>query len=44
MMQYSFEWDPAKEQANIVNHKIDFRIAARVFADPLLIEFEDERD
>ena len=38
-----FEWDKIKEQRNIIKHQLDFRTASRVFLDPFLIEFEDER-
>ncbi|MEZ4679699.1 MAG: BrnT family toxin [Caldilineaceae bacterium] len=38
-----FEWDLAKEQQNIIKHRLDFRTASRVFLDPLLIELEDDR-
>jgi len=38
-----FEWDAAKEEQNISKHKLDFRTASRVFLDPLLLEFEDDR-
>jgi uncharacterized DUF497 family protein len=37
-----FEWDEAKERANLAKHGIDFRTAAKVFIDPLMLEFEDE--
>lgn len=36
-----FEWDRAKDLANRKKHGVDFRTAARVFADPYVIEFED---
>lgn len=38
-----FEWDAVKERSNIAKHGLDFRTAARVFLDPFLVEFEDER-
>ena len=38
-----FEWDKIKEERNIIKHQLDFRTASRVFLDPFLIEFEDER-
>ena len=38
-----FEWDQFKEQSNIAKHRLDFRTASRVFLDPFLIEFEDDR-
>lgn len=33
-----FEWDEAKQQANIEKHKIDFVTATQVFGDPKRIE------
>ena len=39
-----FAWHDDKERANIAKHGLDFRIAARVFLDPLLLEFEDIGD
>ena len=39
-----FEWDSAKERSNRAKHGLDFRTAARVFLDPLLLEFEDDRE
>ena len=36
-----FEWDAAKERANLKKHGIDFRTAATVFLDPYVIEFDD---
>lgn len=38
-----FEWDADKEQRNIAKHRLDFRTASRIFLDPLLLEFEDDR-
>ena len=38
-----FEWDGKKEHSNIAKHGLDFQTAARVFSDPFLLEFEDER-
>jgi uncharacterized protein len=37
----NFEWDSAKELANRKKHGIDFRMAAKVFLDPYVIEFDD---
>lgn len=37
-----FEWDPAKDEKNIINHKISFNTAKFVFNDPYRIEFFDE--
>jgi uncharacterized DUF497 family protein len=38
-----FEWDALKEQSNITKHGLDFRTAARIFLDRLMIEFEAAR-
>lgn len=39
---YEFEWDPAKAQANINKHGLDFERAATVFLDPLALTIQDE--
>ena len=36
-----FEWDAAKEHANLKKHGLNFRTAAKVFLDPHVIEFDD---
>ena len=36
-----FEWDSAKERANRKKHGVGFRMAAKVFLDPYVIEFDD---
>lgn len=41
--RFMFEWDQAKEQSTIAKHRLDFRTASRVFLDPFLLEFEDDR-
>lgn len=41
MMQYDFEWDPAKAQENLRKHGVRFREAAAVFRDPLAITLFD---
>ena len=41
-MRYNFDWDPAKEKANIGKHKISFRRAANVFRDPNQVSVYDE--
>lgn len=41
-MQYRFDWDPAKEKANIQKHKMSFRRAATVFRDPHQLSIYDE--
>ncbi len=38
-----FEWDEAKNEANIRNHKIDFADVSPVFDGPMLLEL-DERE
>ena len=38
-----FEWDEFKERSNIRKHRLDFRTASRIFLDPFLIEYEDDR-
>ena len=40
-MQYNFDWDQAKEQANISKHKVGFRKAATVFRDPNQLSIYD---
>ena len=37
-----FEWDEAKNQANIRKHGIDLRDAAYVFSDPYALNIPDE--
>jgi uncharacterized DUF497 family protein len=45
MQSDEFEWDDAKAEANLRKHKLSFRIASRVFDDPLvLIEQDDSED
>lgn len=39
---YEFEWDPAKAQANLVKHGVDFEGAASVFLDPLAVTIPNE--
>jgi len=39
---WSFEWDTAKNVANIAKHGIDFEIAIRIFEGPVL-ECRNER-
>lgn len=39
-----FEWDEQKERGNIAKHRLNFHIASRVFLDPFVIDFEDDRD
>jgi len=42
-MSVIFEWDIRKELQNISRHKVAFREAMEVFADPKVIHLEDER-
>ncbi len=37
-----FEWDEAKNQANIRKHGVDFREAAYVFSDPHALSIPDD--
>jgi uncharacterized DUF497 family protein len=39
-----FEWDAGKDRLNRAKHGIDFRTAARVFADPDRMLIEDRID
>ena len=41
-MRYRFEWDPAKERANISKHDVSFRKATTVFRDPNQLSIYDE--
>jgi len=41
MMKASFEWDPAKDLANLVKHGISFSEAQYAFDDPRRIIAED---
>ncbi|MBW4532685.1 MAG: BrnT family toxin [Pleurocapsa minor HA4230-MV1] len=38
-----FEWDENKNRNNIIKHGIDFQEAKRVFEDPDLLTYEDNR-
>ncbi len=37
----TFEWDPAKSEANLKKHGISFHEASTVFGDPLALTFND---
>ena len=39
-----FEWDEAKDRANVAKHGIDFETARRIFDDPLLTRPDLRRD
>jgi uncharacterized protein len=39
-----FEWDEAKNQANIRNHGIDFSGAQEIFRWPMMVALDDRRD
>jgi len=41
-LRYRFEWDPAKDKANIRKHKVSFRRAATIFRDPNQLSVYDE--
>lgn len=38
----SYEWDPAKAQANRAKHRVDFADAVGVFEDPRAMTLRDE--
>jgi uncharacterized DUF497 family protein len=38
-----FVWDPQKERANRIRHRIDFRTASQVFLDPYRVIAHDEK-
>ena len=38
-----FEWDESKNLTNVSKHGIDFEQAKKVFQDPNLLTFEDDR-
>lgn len=40
-MELVFEWDPQKDQANQLKHRVDFAEATSVFSDPLARIFAD---
>lgn len=40
-MEYRFEWDPAKEKANVRKHGVAFRRAASIFRDPNQLSIYD---
>jgi hypothetical protein len=41
-LNYTFDWNPVKEQQNIRKHQVSFRQAATVFRDPKQISIYDE--
>jgi uncharacterized DUF497 family protein len=41
MQSDEFEWDDAKAEANARKHKLSFRVASRVFDDPLVLVEQD---
>jgi uncharacterized DUF497 family protein len=40
----AFEWDPAKREANLRKHGIDFARAVRIFEAPVLERQDQRRD
>ena len=40
----TFEWDPAKREANLLKHGIDFPRAVRIFEAPVLERQDGRRD
>ena len=43
-MPQGFEWDPAKNTANVAKHGIGFEGAARIFEGPVLEQIDTRRD
>ncbi len=43
-MPPGFEWDTAKNAANIAKHRIDFGDAVRIFEGPVLEQIDHRRD
>ena len=41
-MRYSFEWDPAKEKQNNLQHKVSFERATTIFRDANQLSIFDE--
>jgi uncharacterized DUF497 family protein len=41
-LRYRFDWDPAKERANISKHRVSFRRAATVFRDSNQLSIYDK--
>jgi hypothetical protein len=41
-LRYNFDWNPAKERANISKHGITFRKAASIFRDPNQLSLYDD--
>jgi len=41
-MQYNFEWEPVKAQANVRKHGVSFEEASSVFKDPMALTVFDE--
>ena len=39
-----FEWDEAKNNANIEKHRVSFETALRIFEGPVLTWFDDRED
>ena len=39
---YELEWDPAKAEANLRKHGLNFEGTATVFRDPLAVTIPDE--
>ena len=43
-MPPGFEWDVAKNAANVAKHGIDFDDAVRIFEGPVLEQIDNRRD
>jgi len=42
VLDYNFDWNPAKEKQNIRKHHLKFRLASTVFRDPYQLTIYDE--
>ena len=42
-MGIDFEWDPEKENTNLLKHGVSFAEASTVFGDPLSLTINDQR-
>ena len=40
----AFEWDPAKNLANIHKHGVSFETAKRIFEGPIMTRFDNRRE
>ena len=43
-MKLRFEWDQAKADSNLHKHRVSFKTASRVFADPFALTAQDRTE